>query len=265
MKRIIFIIMEPIPSSIDKFIKTAANVDGNFNALPGGLQKVPFLTMENIYVQLGSLLDYLEKTYGFYHRDLHPGNVLLTEGARPTIKLIDYGRCKLDKLDGDRTIGKAGYGTTYRAKGYDGDAPPYNTGVYRDLLLFIIGMHNFYARIMTKDHQTILLDIVGPRDTGPTSSYTTLRGFLNYYKQLNVDAGNRDFPLWHAAYPYAFSSARRVALLEAAANLRPANFVAEVRRVALTPAAAAGGSRQRRKTTRRGSKKRASRKQQRRQ
>jgi serine/threonine protein kinase len=43
---------------------------------------------------LANLLVYLDKEYGFRHRDLHAGNVMFTEGWE--LKLIDFGRCCME-------------------------------------------------------------------------------------------------------------------------------------------------------------------------
>lgn len=66
--------MENVPYTLPGFVKTLTNVTSE---------------MATKFQDLGAMLEYFMDTYGFFHRDLHGGNIMFdTDG---NIKLIDFG------------------------------------------------------------------------------------------------------------------------------------------------------------------------------
>ena len=73
-----YITMENIPNSFSKLLEWGGTIKG----------------VQPKLKTLANLLVYLDKEYGFRHRDLHAGNVMFTEGWQ--LKLIDFGRCCME-------------------------------------------------------------------------------------------------------------------------------------------------------------------------
>jgi len=66
--------MENVPYTLPAFVKTLPNV---------------ISTMVIEFQELGTMLEYFMDTYGFFHRDLHGGNIMFDNAGN--IKLIDFG------------------------------------------------------------------------------------------------------------------------------------------------------------------------------
>lgn len=66
--------MENVPYTLPAFVKTLPNV---------------ISTMVIEFQELGTMLEYFMDTYGFFHRDLHGGNIMFDSSGN--IKLIDFG------------------------------------------------------------------------------------------------------------------------------------------------------------------------------
>jgi len=139
------------------------SIKGYMNAKAGGPDSIINLrVMEPIYKKLRNLLYHLNTRYGFYHRDLHQGNILIDQ-ATGNFKLIDFGRC---------VIGTHDSSSTYRSKVYDGTLglepdKPYSS---YDLLLFFVSMYETYNKRLAPDHAKYILNIInGPPIPGEST------------------------------------------------------------------------------------------------
>lgn len=245
----IHIIMEPIKYNLKKFLKTR-----------NGGAAVPIEGMIDQYKQLGRLLERFQNVYGFYHRDLHQGNVMFDEGGQ--IKLIDYGRCCINRIDG-----KPG---TYRSNEYDGQASlagHFESGFSYDLFMYIVSVlethGNFYVppeydqptKLLDINHQNELINLL----SGRTRSKPDPIHLWDYVKarteKVRAAPGydikkQPDFIFFHTyAWDYVnWNSAGDIPALESLRDnkrLRPTGFLA-----ACMGIKAGGGARRRRQTQR---------------
>ena len=142
----LFIIMEPAGARMSDILPTlaSANID----------HKLSFATMKSFYKDLGELLLHLNTKYGFFHRDLHQGNVLIKDKS---ITMIDYGRCVINKWN------KTG---TYRSEEYDGELGPLGDVIEYssfDLLQFLVSMVENFMGIFAPLHTRKLMDLIDRR------------------------------------------------------------------------------------------------------
>jgi serine/threonine protein kinase len=70
--------MENIATDLDRYI--TANMQA----------AEPQTPIYNMFIEIARILDYFMQYYGFYHRDLHGGNIMF--GTAGNIKLIDFGK-----------------------------------------------------------------------------------------------------------------------------------------------------------------------------
>jgi hypothetical protein len=71
--------MENVPYTFPGFVKTLTNVTSE---------------MATKFQEIGAILEYFMDTYGFFHRDLHGGNIMFDNSGN--IKLIDFGMSCID-------------------------------------------------------------------------------------------------------------------------------------------------------------------------
>ena len=77
--------MENIATDLDRYI--TANMQA----------AEPQTPIYNMFIEIARILDYFMQYYGFYHRDLHGGNIMF--GTAGNIKLIDFGKACM-QIDG---------------------------------------------------------------------------------------------------------------------------------------------------------------------
>jgi len=126
---------------------------------------------------LGTILNYFKSKYGFYHRDLHTGNVMLKRnGSNPEIlKLIDFGMSTIS-LNGVQYAVQAGGGFSY------------------DLLIFLGAMYTNQVVNDTKFNQELL-------------SYIT----PDFYNQMQEEVTDRRAATaWHTLYYWFLNQTHRV-------------------------------------------------------
>lgn len=74
----LYFILEPIEFTLPAYLE---------RPIPAGISQEAYIYP--IFYQLGAVLEHFGKQYGFFHGDLHRGNVMLTRDGK--VKLIDFG------------------------------------------------------------------------------------------------------------------------------------------------------------------------------
>jgi len=172
-------------------------------------------TLENVkpqLIQLGNVLDHLDATYNFRHRDLHTGNVMFAEDK--TVKLIDFGRSCFtfdSSVNGDIAIFNMPY--------FGGLIPEQLIGTDEqtcfsvDLLIFLVSVVEIYRKnISTSLYVYINKLLTGDRGTN----------FYRYTRDLIRDG----YAYWQC-YPDRFEIWDEEQLEELARcdSLKPSGFV----------------------------------------
>jgi hypothetical protein len=146
---------------------------------------VPRASLFALLRKLASTLEYFRTTYGFYHRDLHTGNVLLPEvdgGDLPgnrTLKLIDFGQACMKS---------ASTGKIFAVKGEDCQS--------HDLLIFICSLTVLYIDSLD-DECIAFLNLIF---TLPTGEHLYTR--MGEYILTNERTPTGPIPIWHLTYHY---------------------------------------------------------------
>lgn len=185
---VLYIVMENVPMSLKGYMEKQLKTSGN--------SKLDIVDIAPVLIQLGTLLKDLHDVYGFYHRDLHAGNIMFNvDGA---LNIIDFGKACL-------VIN----GVTYALPG----------GPCRswDLLILLIYLIQYSAQMFHSSAILMFRDIL--TSTNNIDLYT-------YALQL----GSREYiPAFHTVYPdyiqELWGDEEHDALLHNSPYLEPANFV----------------------------------------
>jgi len=193
----IHIIMEPVQYTLKKFLKSR-----------NGGAPVPIDAMIDQYKHLGRVLDRFQKIYRFYHRDLHQGNVMFDESDQ--IKLIDFGRCCINRIDG--RVG------TYRSTEYDGErsiAGHFESGFSYDLFMYLVSVIETHGntveppgyeqptKLLEINHEYELINLLSGRQAGKPDP-VHLWDYVKSRTQKARALGRSDF-YFHHTYPWDFA------------------------------------------------------------
>jgi serine/threonine protein kinase len=181
--------MENVPMSLKGFMEKQLKTSGN--------SKLDIVDVAPMFIQLGLLLKDLHDAYGFYHRDLHAGNIMFNgDGA---LNIIDFGKACL-----------VVNGVTYALPG---------SGSCRswDLLILLTYLIQYSSQMF---HNSVILMF---RDL------LTSTNNIDFYTYA-LQVGSREYiPAFHAVYPdyirQLWRDEERDALLHNSPYLEPANFV----------------------------------------
>jgi serine/threonine protein kinase len=176
-----YITMENIPNSFSKLLERNGTIKG----------------VQPKLKTLANLLVYLDKEYGFRHRDLHAGNVMFTEGWN--LKLIDFGRCCMEYYYSPGLLG------WYSMPRYGGAIPDKlesavtgNGSLNKaycfslDILILIIYLLQDYKKLMNSSLKNMFYRAVRSR------------GGINLYEYCEIEAAKYKQPAFAHVYPWSF-------------------------------------------------------------
>lgn len=146
--------------------------------------------LRGILLKIAETLDYFERTYQFFHRDFHCGNLMMAESG---IKIIDFGMscCTYNRRTYGMPGGDAVPNKVPRTLGSGGD-----NCASLDLFLFLMSIRdNFPTGPIASYIDSITQVSV---DGGDTSVY----GLMLWFTQNYVGAGAAT---WHSCYYWYYS------------------------------------------------------------
>jgi serine/threonine protein kinase len=202
----LYIDMEPNPHKFDDWI----------NSLPRPLDLRSF---GHILIQLGQTLDHLRRTYAYSHRDLHTGNIMLSDTFQ--LKLIDFGFSCL-------TYG----GNTYRQVDTAERARGCVAGY--DLAIFFTNFYQKFSRLFNPELEAFFQNNLGAR-----APFNVLGHGMDQVAQGNVGVWFHAFYHWEM-YRRTADGSRLHTQLARLPILDPAQMPGIVRRAMDAPAMGRG-------------------------
>ena len=186
---VLYIVMENVPMSLKGYMEKQLKTIGD--------SKLDIVDIAPVFIQLGLLLKDLHDVYGFYHRDLHAGNIMFNEAG--ALNIIDFGKACL-----------VVNGVTYALPG----GGPCRSW---DLLILLTYLIQYSSQMF---HDSVILMF---RDL------LTSTNNIDFYTYA-LQVGSREYiPAFHAVYPdyirQLWRDEVRDALLHNSPYLEPANFV----------------------------------------
>lgn len=185
---VLYIVMENVPISLKGYLETQLKING--------ADKLDIVDVVPVFIQLGTLLNDLHAKYGFYHRDLHAGNIMFN--AAGTLNIIDYGKSCLVIND-----------VTYALE--HGPCHSY------DLLILLIYLLQYNSNFFHNSVLNMFRDLL------------TSTNNIDFYTYA-IELGKRNYvPPFHAVYPDMirewWEEEEQNALMNNSPFLEPANFV----------------------------------------
>ena len=185
---VLYIVMENVPISLTGYMEKQLKTSGD--------SKLDIVDVAPMFIQLGLLLKDLHDAFGFYHRDLHAGNIMFNETG--ALNIIDFGKACL-----------VVNGVTYALPG-----GPCRSWDLLILLTYLLqyNYHLFHTSVLNMFRELL--------------TSTNNIDFYTYALQV----GNREYiPAFHTVYPDYIQEwwrdEERDALLHNSPYLEPANFV----------------------------------------
>jgi len=178
-----YITMENIPNSFEKLLERNGTIKG----------------VQPKLKTLANLLVYLDKEYGFRHRDLHAGNVMFTEGWN--LKLIDFGRCCMNYYYSPDRLGwysMPAYGgripkkleSAVTANGSSNNAYCFSLDILI-LIIYLLQDSQYMALMDTSLQQMFYRAVIS-------------NGGINLYKYCEREAAKHKQPPFAHVYPWSF-------------------------------------------------------------
>ena len=191
---IIYIVMEHIPKSLNSYLDTLYKDKG----------PIMLYTIGKLFYDISTILSNLFARYKFFHKDLHGGNIMLTDIN--TVKIIDFGMSCLTYEGVTYSISKSNVGY---------ETPRQEPCLSFDLLILSSWLVQYKNNTLALETLQFLNNVM-TSDSG-----------VNFYSTIQKDKSDPNYSIFHMMYMNKINkwpSTLRNELFNNSRNLEPMGF-----------------------------------------